>query len=113
MHSIERPNLAYGPISENRFAVDIFFGNQSPDTAVAGILPVVTHDEVVTDVDGAGIHVSLVHVFLLDVRFFQRFSIDEDDALADLNSVARQANDSLDERFCVIAWIPENNDVPA
>src|SRR5213083_1208328 len=52
--SIERTHLAYGPISENSFTVDIFLRDQSPHAAVVGLVTVITQNVIVSglDIDG-------------------------------------------------------------
>jgi len=109
----ERAEVIDGPIGENGAAIDITIGDRAEDARIVGADAVVAHDKVIVGGDADGAEIAEIFVLRRYVRLGDDFTVDEDGALADFDSLAGKADDALDERFGAVEGIPENDDVAA
>src|SRR5439155_23926813 len=63
---IQTTHLAYRPVSENRFTVDIFLRHQSPHAAVVGLVAVIPENVIVAGLDINGRVGAMIEVFWVD-----------------------------------------------
>src|SRR6185295_2716506 len=102
------------PIAKQGLAVNVFFGDQSPASRIAGIVAVITHHKVVVwpDVDG-GLALRRKIKPRIQILFVELRSVYPHDAFAQLNRVSRQSDDTLDVTLGRVIREPEDHNIAA
>src|SRR5215467_3047549 len=112
---VKEAHLGQRPIPEHRLAIDVFFRNQTPRTAVIRLIPVIAHVEVIMRLDER-IRVGPREASVIggQVWLFNRLIVYvELTLIVDSYGLARQANNALDERLGRIIRKPEDYNVVA
>ncbi len=94
----------HGHVNEKGSANEIGAGDVAPEAAVVGIVAVVSHDKIFVrrNMEWAGIFLRGRWIReRIQVRFVQLFSVDENNAAPDLDSIAGHSDHTLDEIFIV------------
>jgi hypothetical protein len=101
------------PVRKHGAAVNKFAGDGAEDARVIRADAVIAHDEVHVFRNAHRAVVAHVLVLRGNVRLVDGVAVDIHDALSNFNIFARQTDDPLDERFRMVEWIPENDNVAA
>src|SRR6185503_6521986 len=102
------------PVAKERLAVDVLLGHETPDSRIAGVVPIIAHDEVVILLNVRGRHRAVRQVQAgVEVRLRDLAAVYSNNAFDDLDAVARKPDYSLDVTLRWIVRKPENYDVAA
>ena len=93
---IDGTHLIDWPVSEDCFAVDILFGDETPHTAVVGLIAMIAQDVVVTGFDIDRRVTSPIEEIGRHVVLIEYCPIHEDVAFLDVNDITRQTDNTLD-----------------
>lgn len=111
---LEKAHFRRAPVSEERFAVNILFGNQAPVPRIGRVIPVVAHDEVVVLVDLLRSRaLQCLIVLEVEIIFPQLLSIDKDATVSHLDGFIGQPYDALHIALIRIVGKPEHDNIAA
>jgi hypothetical protein len=109
----KRPEMIDRPIGKNCPAIDKPAGHRTEHARIIRADAVVAHHKIAVARHTLRAEVAEVLVLRRHIRLGQRLAINIHDSLANLDHLAGQADHALDERFCAIQRIPEDDHVAA
>src|SRR5262245_51054472 len=100
------------PVTKESISVNVLLWHQAPDTRIAGVVPVVTHHEIVVrpHVDGGCATVRQIESWI-EIRLIQVATVNSYHSFMDLHCVAGETDDPLDVTLGRIVWKPKDYDV--
>ena len=109
----KRPEVIDRPISKYCTAVYEATGHGTENARIVGTDAMIAHHEIIITWHAQRAEVAEVLVLRRHVRLGQGFAINIHDSLANLDYLSGQADHALDERFCAVQRIPEDDHVAA
>ncbi len=109
----KRPEMIDGPISKHRAAINETAGHRTKHARIVGTDAVIAHHKIIVTRHAQRAEIAEVLVLRRHVRFGERLAINIHDSLTNLDHLSGQADYALDERFCAVQRIPEDDHVSA